>query len=153
MRPAAVDLVGMKKTVAFAALYVTFAAGALATCLFGRAGVEGYRSLERYAGTLRRNITELEAANASLATRLDSLRTDADAVRVLSRDLGYTEPGEKRVVVSTYDPPRESYPVGYVVQAPPEVAVDRRIETLYLLPLFVLFVAFCIDGARTRRDD
>jgi cell division protein FtsB len=143
----------MKKTLAFAALYVAFAAGALATCLFGRAGVGGYRSLGQYADTLRRNITELEAANTRLATELESLRTDPETVRVLAHDLGYAEPGERRVVVSTYVPPREGYGVGYIVQGPPEAKGERRLETLYLVPLLVLFVAFCIDGARSRRDE
>jgi hypothetical protein len=63
------------------------------------------------------------------------------------------EPGEHRVQLSSYAPTREFDRVGYVVQAPPSPTQGRQpLETIYLIPLVVLFVAACIDGARSRDD-
>jgi hypothetical protein len=143
----------MKKALLFAALYVAFAAGATATCLFGRAGLGSYRALDGYASALRRNITELESLNAELSSRLDRLRSDEEAVRLLARQLGYLEQGERRVNMPTYAPERDSPRVGHVEQAPPGLQAERPpLETLYLLPLIALFLALCVEGSRARDD-
>ena len=137
----------------FVALYVAFVAGAVGTCLLGRAGIGGYRSLASYAGALRQNIAELQSLNGELAERLRLLRSDPATVKLLARQFGYVESGEQRVVLESYDPPPAAWRAGYVLQSPPSSTLARPpLETLYLIPLVALFVVLCVDTAR-RRDD
>ena len=141
----------MRRTVILAVLFVAFVAGALATCLGGRAGVGSYRRLETYAGALEANIRELETLSQALQSRLELLRTDAATVRVLARDLGYRDPGEHRVILETWRPELDIPKVGHVLSRPAEDTRPRR-ETLYLIPLVLLFVAHGVTAARLRRD-
>lgn len=147
---AAVTERDMRKTLLLAILYAVFAAGALATCLFGRAGVAGYRALKDYAAALEANIEVLERAHAALSERLDVLQTDPATVRLLARPLGYREEGERPVVLESYQPAVESPQVGHVLSAPVSATRPRR-ETLYLIPLVLLFLVHGVSEAR-RRD-
>jgi cell division protein FtsB len=143
----------MKRTVVLAALYAAFTAGAIVTCIFGNAGVERYRALDGYAQTLRGNIAELETLNRNLAEELRLLQSDAATVRLLARGLGYLQVGERRVVISTYTPHPATRAIGFIVQAPPASTSGKpRRETVYLVPLLILFIGLCVDGARARHD-
>lgn len=143
----------MKRTVVFAALYAAFTVGAIVTSIFGHAGVGGYRALSQYAQTLRANIDELRSLNGELSEELQLLRSDPATVRLLTRGLGYLDAGERRVIISSYTPSPVSYDIGFVVQAPPASTSGRpRLETVYLLPLLILFLALCVDTARARND-
>jgi len=141
----------MRRSLPLAILFAAFAIGALVTCLAGRAGVASYRALETYAAALEENIRDLENLHGDLAARLELLRTDPSAVQVLSRDLGYLGLDEHRVVLETWRPEVQIPPVGHVLSRPEENTRPRH-ETLFLVPLILLFVAHAVLAGRLRRD-
>jgi cell division protein FtsB len=142
---------GMRRALVFGVLYTAFAAGALVTCFLGRAGVKSYDALASYASSLKQNIVDLKERNAALAGDFDLLRSDRGTVQLLARGFGLLEPGERRVVMETYRPERRAGEVGHVI-ASPEPDTRPRLETLYLVPLILLFVGVAFDGARLGRS-
>jgi hypothetical protein len=141
----------MRKALLPAILYTAFAAGAIGSCLWGRAGLRAYRELEVDKAAVQANTKELEARNQALSLVLERLRTDSSAVDLLVRDMGYLEESEHRVILPSYRPPVVALQVGHVLPSK-QLAPNPRQGTLYLLPLVLFLVAYVAISSR-RRDD
>ena len=131
-------------------LLLVFAAASLLTFAFGDSGLLALGSLAGYRDRLAANVASLEARNAALQARLQAVRTDPDTEKVLARDLGLVEPGERVVRIEGTAPQPERSVVGDLLRyhAPPTTrnAAIKAVATVGALVLLLL--AFL----RSRRD-
>ena len=84
----------MIKNKLFVSLYIGFLVYIALKSLFGTGGFSDYSSLVHYKNTLNQNLKRLEIIYHDLYHDLKSLKSNAQIVKLYSRELGYFEPDE-----------------------------------------------------------
>ncbi len=79
----------------FPVLVLLFSLASLLIFLLGDSGLAAYDDLAAYRDRLAANVASLAARNGDLQARLARLRDDPDTERVMARDLGLFQPGER----------------------------------------------------------
>jgi len=138
----------MKRVVVPLVLYALFVCSALYVYVYGTCGVRRLGELDEHAELLQDNIQQLEATNAELNRRLRSL-SEADAVRLLARELNYLAAGETAITIDSYAPKRSFYEVGrLIIMREARASVALR-QTLFLVPLVLLLGYFVVVSRAT----
>ena len=84
----------------FYCMVAGLAAAATIALILGDSGIVAYRRAAEYRDRLVGGIEEIEAAHRRLQRQLARFQSDAEAVRLAARELGYYRPGETVVSIS-----------------------------------------------------
>ncbi len=106
----------MVKIKLFISVYIGFLVYIVLTSVFGTGGLAEYTSLAMYKETLTRNLKQLETIYHDLYYDLKSLKTDAQIVRLFSRDLKYYAKDEYVIRFRGLNTRRISYRVGTILK-------------------------------------
>jgi cell division protein FtsB len=84
---------------------------------FGPAGFQSMKHLESEAQRLDDNLVELQAINAKLELRAKNLESDDETIRLVARDYGYIQPGERIIKLSGSKPVNTYQVAGRILHA------------------------------------
>lgn len=112
----------MKSTRVLLSLYFGFAVYSTLLFLYGSSGTGALEHLQRYRAALSAHVESLSGINETLTYRLESLLSDAEAVRLRSRELGYFSNREHIILVSGYRTGSDRKTAGAVLARPDSVA-------------------------------
>lgn len=104
-----------RRTRILLSIYAGFVTYCLMVFFFGRTGVFATSELRDFRARLEANLSQLEKTNAHLADHFDALRSSPEAIRLEARQLGFLEPNERVLQVSSYHPATSSFTVGSLV--------------------------------------
>ncbi len=140
-----------RRTRLFLSIYLGFAAYCLVVFVFGRTGIVASNELRHYKTRLETNLSQLEDINTHLADRFDSLRTNAETIRLEARQLGFLEPNERVLQISGYSPPRNAFAVGSLASERHHTVTSDSVSRV--VGLIVAVLTFVLLGVFTRRRD
>jgi cell division protein FtsB len=143
-------------------LFLTFYLGlvmALFHSFFLREGGFAHmRALSAQEALLADNVADLREVNKALADEMRMLTSDAEAIRLLARELGYYQPKEQVMKVVGLPTPAQARTVGRLVRsrpAGPPAGASRAVPAaLFLAPSVCLLLVrlFTRGDDRRRRD-
>jgi cell division protein FtsB len=81
-------------------LWIGCVAYSLTLFFFGPAGFQSMKHLESEAQRLDDNLVELQAINSKLELRAKDLQSDDETIRLVARDYGYIQNGERIIKLS-----------------------------------------------------
>jgi cell division protein FtsB len=116
----------MVKTKLFISLYIGFLVYIVLTAFFGSGGLLDYSALAGYKEVLQRNLDQLENIYHDLYSDLKSLTSDAQIVKLFSRDLQYYDKNEYVIKFQGLNTKKISYRVGTILKRKQEEKIETR---------------------------
>jgi cell division protein FtsB len=142
----------MVKTRLFISVYIAFLAYIVLTSVFGPGGLMEYSSLAGYKEALTRNLHQLETIYHDLYYDLKSLKTDAQIVRLFSRDLKYYAKDEYVIRFQGLNTRKISYRVGTILKR--DQQENRNTQGLFMgigIAVFLLVFLFSLTFADSKK--
>jgi cell division protein FtsB len=132
------------------ALYCAFLTYSVMTYVWGENGIIAYSQLETYEQRLENNIEQLRGVGQKLSAKTESLQSDAEALALSARDMGYYRENERIIYIEGYDAQESLYVVGELMRPFSRDRVNPLVFRVFAV--FVGIVGYIVSRyARWRR--
>lgn len=124
-------------------VYFAFLIYSLLSFFLSPSGYIQYQKQLQYKARLEKNLVELQKINSSLSFQLNSLVSDKEKITLLSRELGYFEEGEGRIMINGYEKRKNFFTIGSILisgRSADDYGLIIRLSSILLgVLVFILF--------------
>lgn len=127
------------------AIYFCIISSSFLLFFFGEKGLFAYQHLNEYEIALLKNITALQERNKDLANKLQWIKTDPEAVKLLARELGLYQKGESIIRIENYNNSENYYELGKIIKFNNIIMIkDNTLRLISLILSLIMLILFII---------